>query len=73
MSDSHFESAKTEPGMVGVPGTRIIEITATSAGSGVLHLVLGRPWEAAESFRKGEVYQPVGDIKIDITVNASPE
>ncbi len=73
MSDSHFESAKAEPGMVGVPGTRYIEITAKAAGSGVLHLVLGRPWEATESFRKGEVFQPVGDIKIDITVTGSPE
>ena len=73
MSDSRFESAKTETGMVGVPGTRFIEITGTAAGSGLLHLVLGRPWEAAEALRKGEVYQPLGIIKIDVTVTASPE
>ena len=54
--------------MVGVPGTRLIEITATGEGQGTLHLVLGREWEVKEAFRKGEVYEPVGDIKLDLNV-----
>ena len=55
--------------MVGVPGIRTIDITADKAGSGTLHLVLGRLWEVEEAFRKGEVFEPVGDIKIDLTVS----
>ena len=42
--------------MVGVPGTRYLDILGTAEGSGVLHLVLGRPWEVTDAFRKGEVY-----------------
>ena len=56
--------------MVGVPGTRFIELMGMKEGSGTLHLVLGRPWEVKEAFRNGEVYQPVGDIKIELTVNS---
>ena len=37
-------------------------------GEGVLHIILGRPWEVKEAFRKGEVYEPVGDIKIQVKV-----
>lgn len=56
--------------MVGVPGTRFIELMGMKEGAGTLHLVLGRPWEVKEAFRNGEVYQPVGDIKIELTVNS---
>ena len=55
--------------MVGVPGTRFIDITGTSEGQGTLHLILGREWEVKEAFRKGEVYEPVGDIKMDLKVS----
>ena len=34
-----------------------MEFLGTKEGSGgVLHLVLGRPWEVTDAFRKGEVY-----------------
>ena len=39
-----------------------------NTGEGVLHLILGRPWEVKDAFRKGEVYEPVGDIKIQVKV-----
>ncbi len=44
--DSHYEAAKDIPdGMVGVPGTRFIDILGVAPGSGTLHLILGRSWE----------------------------
>ena len=68
-SDSRFEApVDKHQGMVGVPGTRYLEIEGVGKGEGTLHLVLGRPWEVTEAFSKGEVYQPVGDLKFDIKV-----
>ena len=69
LSDSHYEPSEKAPGMVGVPGTRYIEILGTGEGKGTLHLILGREWEVKEAFRKGEVYEPVGDIKLDLDVS----
>ena len=69
---SRYEGAKNVPdGMVGVPGTRYIDIEGLAEGSGTLHLILGRPWEVEAAFKKKEVYQPVGDIKIDLSVSAN--
>ena len=69
-SDSWYEPAKDIPvGMVGVPGTRYVTIEALAEGEGCLHLILGRSWEVEEAFKKGEVYQPVGDLKMDISVS----
>ena len=62
--ESRYEASSSAKGMVGVPGTRYLEIQALTAGEGVLHIILGRPWEVKEAFSKGEVYEPVGDIKI---------
>ena len=46
-----------------------MEIEALSKGQGAVHLILGRPWEVQKAFENGEVYQPVQDIKFDVTVN----
>ena len=71
LSDSHYEaSPETNSKLVGVPGTRYLEFMGTAEGSGVFHLVLGRPWEVTEAFRKGEVYEPVGSIRMNLTVKS---
>ncbi len=59
--------------MVGVPGTRFIEMQGMTPGKGILHILLGRPWEVEAAFTKDEVYEPVGDIKIEITVREPTE
>ena len=66
--ESRYEASSGTTGMVGVPGTRFLEIQALNIGEGVLHIILGRPWEVKAAFSKGEVYEPVGDIKIQIKV-----
>ena len=65
---SRYEPGAAATSMVGVPGTRFLEIQALKMGQGILHIILGRPWEVKEAFRKNEVYEPVGDIKIQIKV-----
>ena len=59
--------------MVGVPGTRYIEMQGLTPGNGILHVILGRPWEVEAAFKKDEVYEPVGDIKLEITVKEPTE
>ena len=72
LSDSRYEPAKSQedaPILVGAPGTRTMELEALTAGKGTVHMILGRPWEVQKSFEMGEVYQPVQDIKFEVTVN----
>ena len=55
--------------LVGVPGTRIIGLEALkSVEMGVLHFVLCRPWELEQKIQRGEIYEPIQSMKININV-----
>ena len=62
------EVTKQRP-LVGVPGTRIIGIEALKpVQKGVLHFVLCRPWELEAKIQRGEVYEPIQDLKVNVTI-----
>ena len=55
--------------LVGAPGTRIIGLEALQpVAKGVLHFVLCRPWELEQKIQRGEIYEPIQDIKINIKI-----
>ena len=53
--------------LVGVPGTRIISVEALKpVDKGVLHFVLCRPWELEQKIARGELYEPIQSMKINV-------
>ena len=54
---------------MGAPGTRTLEMEGLAEGNGTVHLIMGRPWEVQKSFEMGEVYEPVQDMKFEVTVS----
>ena len=59
LSDSRFECPKQQdeaPILVGAPGVRIFELEALKEGNGMVHLIMGRPWEVQQSFERSEIY-----------------
>ena len=62
----------TDRPLVGVPGTRCIEVQALQETTGdadnVMHFILCKPWELKKAYEHKEIYEPIQSFKVHVVI-----